>query len=171
MIRLSLAFIALATTAQAQSAAEIRLATEMLAEMQLPSFNNDREYCGYLAINDDGELVATPISEGEQSSCQYDGPEDGFLMIASIHTHGRYDADVPAEFPSVGDIEADEDEGVDGFVATPGGRLWYVDTEDMVVRQLCSLNCLPQDPRFRAGDDGVIEMSYTYQELLLLESE
>ena len=47
---------------------------------------------------------------------------------------------------AVGDIEADEDEGVDGFVATPGGRLWYVDTKDMIVRQLCSLNCLPQDP-------------------------
>ena len=57
MIRFSFAFIALATTAQAQSAAEIRLATEMLAEMQLPSFNNDREYCGYLAFNDEGELV------------------------------------------------------------------------------------------------------------------
>ncbi|MEL6690220.1 MAG: DUF4329 domain-containing protein [Pseudomonadota bacterium] len=171
MIRFVGALLALSGAAHAQSAAEIRLATEMLSEMQRPSFDNDREYCGYLAYDVNGTLVATPISEGEQSSCQYDGPEDGLVMVASIHTHGRYDQDVPAEFPSVGDIEADEDEGVDGFVATPGGRLWYVDTEDMIVRQLCSLNCLPQDPRFRAGDDGVIEMSYTYQELLLLESE
>ncbi|MEM6275492.1 MAG: DUF4329 domain-containing protein [Pseudomonadota bacterium] len=161
--------LAMAPTVQSQSADEVALAKEVLSSMQQPSFDDDREYCGYLAYDQTGDLVGTPISRGARDSCVYEGPEDGFVMAFSIHTHGRYSPDIPAEFPSVGDMEADEDEGVDGFVATPGGRLWYVDTEDMLVRQICGIGCLPQDPRFRPGDDGVVEISYTYEELLELE--
>ncbi|MEM1375444.1 MAG: DUF4329 domain-containing protein [Pseudomonadota bacterium] len=164
------AVMVLVPSVHAQSTDEVALAKEVLGSMQQPSFDNDREYCGYLAFNEAGDLVSTPISRGGRDSCVYDGPDDGFVMAFSIHTHGRYSQDIPAEFPSVSDIEADEDEGVDGFVATPGGRLWYVDTEDMLVRQICGIGCLPQDPRFRAGDDGVIEISYTYEELLELEA-
>ncbi|MEL6587917.1 MAG: hypothetical protein AAFQ50_14890, partial [Pseudomonadota bacterium] len=62
--------------------------------------------------------------------------------------------------------------GLVGFdVATPGGRLWYVDTTDMIVRQICGLGCLPQDPDFVEGADGDIAISYTYQELLDYEAE
>lgn len=163
-----LAFL-LATPALAQSTEEIAIAKATLSALQGPSFDQDREFCGYFAYDDAEELVATPASTGDRDSCLYDGPEDGYLMVLSYHTHGRFNTDYAAEVPSVGDIEADEEEGVDGFVATPGGRLWYVDTTDMIVRQVCGLGCLPQDPRFIPGDMGPVEVSYTYQELLELE--
>ena len=67
-------------------------------------------------------------------------------------------------------MEADEDEGIDGYVATPGGRLWYIDTEDMIATQICGLNCLPRDGRFVKGADGRVERSYTYEELIQREA-
>ena len=41
----------------------------------------------------------------------------------------------------------------------------------MIVRQICGLGCLPQDPNFVEGDAGPVEISYTYQELLDYEAE
>ncbi|MEL7300539.1 MAG: DUF4329 domain-containing protein [Pseudomonadota bacterium] len=155
---------------EAQSAEEVALAKATLGALQAPSFAQDREFCGYLAYDEAGALVATPATRGDRDSCLYDGPEDGLVMVLSYHTHGRFDTAYAAEVPSVSDIEADEDEGIDGFVATPGGRLWYVDTTDMVVRQLCGLGCLPQDPRFVPGDAGPVAASYTYAELLAYET-
>ena len=157
--------------ATAQSAEEIALAKDTLGALQQPSFDTDREYCGYFGYDADERLVATPITKGLRDECTYDGPEDDLVLVLSFHTHGRFNPDYAAEVPSVTDIEADEAEGIDGFVATPGGRLWYVDTTDMIVRQVCGLGCLPQDPRFIEGADGDIEISYTYQELLDYESE
>ncbi|MEM9855174.1 MAG: DUF4329 domain-containing protein [Pseudomonadota bacterium] len=159
----------IAPPAIAQSMEEISLAKAALSALQGPSFDQNREFCGYFAYDEDDNLVATPATTGERDSCLYEGPEEGFVMVLSYHTHGRFDREYAAEVPSVADIEADEEEGIDGFVATPGGRLWYVDTTDMIVRQICGLGCLPQDPRFIAGDSGPIEISYTYQELLEFE--
>ena len=59
-------------------------------------------------------------------------------------------------------MEGDEDEGIDGWVATPGGRLWYIDTTDMVTFQICGIGCLPSDP-----DSGIIEQSYSYDDLVI----
>jgi hypothetical protein len=56
-------------------------------------------------------------------------------------------------------MEGDADEGIDGYVATPGGRLWYIDTVDMVASQLCGIGCLPRDPKFVAGQNGEIALS------------
>lgn len=168
-IALTLAALMAATSTQGQSTEEIDLATAALSALQGPSFDQDREFCGYLAYDVDGALVATPATTGERDTCLYDGPEDGYVMVLSYHTHGRFSTDFAAEIPSVSDIEADEAEGIDGFVATPGGRLWYVDTTDMIVRQICGIGCLPVDPRFIEGDAGPVAQSYTYQELLDLE--
>ncbi|MEM8592987.1 MAG: DUF4329 domain-containing protein [Pseudomonadota bacterium] len=164
------AFIAaapfLGPTATAQSAEEIALAKVTLGALQAISFTEKREFCGYFAYDAADNLVATPATRGTLDSCAYEGPEDGLVLVISYHTHGNYDTSYAAEIPSVDDYETDEEEGVDGFVATPGGRLWYVDTADELVRQICGLGCLPQDPDFKAGDWGEIEISYTYEELL-----
>ena len=168
-IALTLAALLAASSVQGQSTEEIDLATAALSALQGPSFDQDREFCGYFAYDVDGALVATPATTGERDTCLYDGPEDGYVMVLSYHTHGRFSTDFAAEIPSVSDIEADEAEGIDGFVATPGGRLWYVDTTDMIVRQICGIGCLPVDPRFIEGDAGPVAQSYTYQELLDLE--
>lgn len=169
---LTLTGFLVATPALAQERAEVTLVKQIFAQIQPLSFKNDREYCGYLARKPDGTLTATPAKKGQRDSCEPRAPkDDDWLIVASYHTHGAFDMDVPAEFPSVTDIEADEDEGIDGYVATPGGRLWYVDTTEMAVGQICGIGCLEQDPNFEAGLDGTIAQSYTYRQLLDIEAE
>ncbi|MEX0365029.1 MAG: DUF4329 domain-containing protein [Ruegeria sp.] len=142
---------------------------ERFAPIQHLSFAAGLEYCGYLGTDPSGHLAFTEMVRGDRNGCTPPDLPNGFTPIASMHTHGAYDATVPAEFPTVLDMEADRNEGVNGYVATPGGRLWYIDSEAMETYQLCGLGCLPQDPGFHAGDDGVIAQSYTYQELEALE--
>jgi hypothetical protein len=170
MMKLILPLALLATPAVAQNTAESQLAKQVLEDLQAVSFQNEREYCGYLVINTEGTLVATPAAVGEESSCLPDDPPQDVVSGASKHTHGAFEYDTPAEFPSVGDMEGDEAEGIDGYVSTPGGRLWYIDSTDMIASQLCNIGCLSQDPNFEAGLDGDIKVSYSYDELLTLES-
>ena len=96
-----------------------------------------------------------------------DDPTNLELITASYHTHGGFSPDYSSELPSGTDMEGDEDEGIDGWVATPGGRLWYIDTTDMVTFQIFGIGCLPSDPEFIAGDSGIIEQSYSYDDLVI----
>jgi hypothetical protein len=171
MIRYILSFVALATPVTAQNTAEAQLAKEALEQLQAVSFERNREHCGYLIIGPNDELAVSDTVAGDAGSCLPPVIPTDVVIIASIHTHGAFDYDTPSEFPSVGDIEGDEAEGIDGYVSTPGGRLWYIDTTDMVVSQLCGIGCLSQDPRFEAGLDGDIKISYTYEEMLELEAQ
>ena len=148
---------------------EADFAKAVLNNLQAASFSNNREFCGYLVRAADGGLAATPARKGRISSCRADNPPEDLLLLASYHTHGAFEYDTPAEFPSVGDVEADSAEGVDGYIATPGGRLWYVDGEDMVASLLCGVGCMIQDPNFQAGLDGDIAVSYTLGQLRALE--
>lgn len=93
------------------------------------------------------------------------------MPVASYHTHGAFEYETPAKFPSVSDLEADEAEGVDGYITTPGGRLWYVDGVDQIASQMCGIGRLTQDPNFEAGLDGELLISYTIDELRALEAE
>jgi hypothetical protein len=93
------------------------------------------------------------------------------LIIASYHTHGAFEYDTPAEFPSLSDVEADAYEGINGYVSTPGGRLWYVNGVNLTVEQICGVGCMVQDPNFEAGLDGQIKKSYSIDELRVLEAE
>ena len=140
------------------------------AQPQLRSFETDREYCGYLMQYRNGELGFTEMIQGGYDGCTPYLPMGDSFPIASMHTHGAYSKDVPAEFPTVLDMDSDRIENVNGYVATPGGRLWYIDSRAGTARQLCGIGCLPQDPDFRPGDDGLIAESYTYEELVKLEA-
>ncbi len=163
-------FIALPGAAVAQENDEIRFVMGLFAQIQPISFAENREYCGYIGLDDNDRWVSTPVTRGQRDECTPEWPED-FDPFASFHTHAGFDLDAYSEVPSVIDIEADEEEGVDGWVATPGGRLWFVDTTDMVVSQICGTGCLNQDPKFVEGAMGVIEQSYTYEEMLALEAQ
>ena len=149
--------------------AQIAAVKERFAPIQLLSFAVGFEYCGYLGRSAQGEMIFTEMARGDWDGCTPPGPPDGFTPLASLHTHGAYDPFVPAEFPTVLDIEADNAEGVDGYVATPGGRLWFIDGAAMIAYQICGLGCLPQDPDFRPGDDGIISSFYTVSDLEALE--
>lgn len=149
--------------------AEVAAVKMRFAEMQALSFATDVEYCGYLLRLPDESLGFSEMVRGGHDGCTPELPLPGSTLLASMHTHGSYDPDVPAEFPTVIDIDSDRRERVNGFVATPGGRLWFIDSRAGQVTQLCGLNCLPQDPFFQPGDDGIIAQSYTRAELEQLE--
>lgn len=165
------ALILTATPALAQDKAEIDFARNVLEFLQPKSFEHDREYCGYLAYDADDNLVATPARKGRRDSCMPAEPDENLYVFASYHTHGAFDYDAPAEFPSSTDVIGDNEEGIDGYISTPGGRLWYVDGEAMTVRQLCSVGCLSSDPNFIAGLDGEIAHTYTIDQLKEWEGE
>lgn len=149
---------------------QVDLVKDRLAPLQFLSFAAKYEYCGYLCRTPDGDLVFTEMVRGGHNGCTPEMPKNDLTRIASLHTHGAYDPTVPAEFPTVRDMESDRREGVTGYIATPGGRLWFIDSQAMTAVQLCGLGCLPQDPNFRAGDDGPIARMYTHDALKALEN-
>ena len=136
---------------------------------QQRSFAQDREYCAYLWRSRNGRLKVIPFRAGGRNGCSPYWPTNGIRPIASIHTHGAYDPGVPAEFPTTQDMDTDAAEGVNGYIATPGGRLWYLDARARVAVQLFGIGCLARDPHFRAGDDGTIRRRYTYDQLRAIE--
>ncbi|MBI6628593.1 DUF4329 domain-containing protein [Pontibaca salina] len=149
--------------------AEIDAVKARLAPIQLLSFATGREYCGYLGELANERLFFTEMIRGGHDGCTPRLPRRAAQVRASLHTHGAYDPSVPAEFPTVLDMDSDAREGVNGYVATPGGRLWYINSRALVAIQICGEGCLPQDERFRTGDDGPIRNRYTREELLQLE--
>ncbi|MDU9004972.1 DUF4329 domain-containing protein [Sedimentitalea todarodis] len=148
---------------------DVAAAKDWLVRVQRLSFATDREYCGYLGHTADGAILVTEMVRGGHDGCTPAMPDSQVSLIASLHSHGAYDPDVPAEFPTSRDMESDAREGVNGYISTPGGRLWYIDSTAMIAVQVCGLGCLPQDPAFHPGDDGAIRSRYTHDGLRMLE--
>ena len=153
-----------------ENAVETAAVIKRLAPLQQLSFATSFEYCGYLGRTPDGAIGFTAMIRGGHNGCTPKMPDGGLSLVASMHTHGAYDPQVPAEFPTVRDMQSDTSEGVNGYISTPGGRLWFIDSAAAEARQLCGLGCLPQDPNFHAGDYGPIATRYSYDELRDLES-
>ncbi|GHE99181.1 hypothetical protein GCM10016455_19890 [Aliiroseovarius zhejiangensis] len=166
MRALFLALFILPLPAWAQEPGELALVKKVFAKLQPISIRADREYCGYIGYDKSGKLVASKAMRGGKGNCMSRDPTELVTVIASYHTHGAFSTRYANEVPSGDDMETDEMEGVDGWVATPGGRLWYIDTTDMVASQICGIGCLPMDARFREGDMGRIAQSYTYGQLI-----
>jgi len=152
--------------ATAQPTGEMEAAREILLELQSRSFAENREYCGYIGLMPDGTYMATEVTRGTSDSCLSRGDESPFVEVtASFHTHAGYDPDADSEVPSVEDLAGDIDEGVNGYVATPGGRLWFNDGGDGVAYLICGPNCMGQDPRYREDVSDPIQDSYSLDEL------
>ena len=139
--------------------------TRLFTRLQIQSFEKRREYCGFVGRGANGALRVTPPQPGRRDSCPLDWPND-MEVIASYHTHGAFDFTYYNELPSDIDMESDQSLGVNGWIATPGGRLWYVDSERMVATQVCGVGCLPIAPNFYKAQAGHIAPAYTYEELL-----
>lgn len=148
-----------------QSGQEVALVRSLFAQLQPISIQTGAEYCGLIGFDAFGTLIATQAERGDAASCAIEGQGRIEVVTASYHTHGAFSTDYFNELPSVTDVEGDEADGIDGYIATPGGRLWYVDSSERVMSQLCGLGCLPSDPRFIPGDGGPVAQSYTYEEL------
>ena len=150
------------------------VAETALTKAQDLSLKNNREYCGYLAFDGDDKLRFTDPLKGDVESCEPPYVDDDWELIASYHTHGAIDpneTDVTFELPSTGDLESDMDEGVDGFLSTPGGRFWFIDTIDEVVIMLGDIGYFKKDRNFERdwGCEPLDE--HTFDEIYIMEEE
>jgi Domain of unknown function (DUF4329) len=151
--------------AQPRTEAEVLFAKSILNDLQETSFNQDREYCGFIGLDIEGDFVATEAVRGEEDGCQPEEPGSDIAILASYHTHAAFSEGYDSERPSTIDLEADVAEGIDGYVATPGGRLWYNDAAAGETRMICGSFCLVQDPRYEPFDDVPLETIYGLDEL------
>jgi hypothetical protein len=138
-------------------------ATTLLNDIQPASIAEGREYCGYIFESGAGGLAATAPRRGSEDYCDLPEPDDS--VIASYHTHGGYSEDYDNEVPSTDDVMGDFDAGIDGYIGTPGGRVWLVDYDAQIARQLCSEMCITSDPKNDPGDAGFVPQSFTLDEL------
>lgn len=139
------------------------LAKATLNALQSQSFRNNREYCGYIGLDENGRLTATGAATGRMSRCRPNPPPRDWVLIASYHTHGAYEEYVASEIPSTNDLNADFQEGTNGYISTPGGRLWFVDGRARKATLVCGPRCLKQDPLFFPNQR--VRTSYTLEEL------
>jgi hypothetical protein len=149
---------------------ELAFVTRILTDLQRRSFTENREFCGYIGLDRDGQLITTRAMPGNEASCPLPDIPAGMRLIASYHTHGTYSPYYASEWPTTQDMATDASDDIDGYISTPGGRLWHVDTDTMTVTQLCGRGCLPQDPRYVAAEDGPLRRVMSYQELQIWES-
>jgi len=137
-----------------------------LGAMQARSFDDRLELCAIIFEDSEGKLQSSEVRPGDEATCDlkyFDAP--GMAPLASIHTHGAFDADYDSEVPSLIDLEGDIGDRMDGYVATPGGRLWRVDWQRERAVLVCGAGCLAQDPAYRACPDDTVAASYTGAEL------
>ena len=170
-VRAAIAQNAAFPTAEATgTGAELAFVTDILAQAQLVSFQRNAEHCGYIGLDPQNRLIATPTVPGIEAACRLPPVPPDMRVLASFHTHSTYSPLYDSEYPTTQDLMTDAGDNIDGYISTPGGRLWYHDSDTLTVRQLCGRGCLPQDPNYVAADDGPIRDSYTLDTLRLREA-
>ncbi|WP_377505992.1 DUF4329 domain-containing protein [Octadecabacter sp. R77987] len=140
-------------------------AVAFLNTIQAQSFAERRELCGFFILQPNGQITATPPRGGTFASCEMDAPRPGSGIFASYHTHGAYGPDYDNEVPSDIDLLSDWDFGLNGYVSTPGGRVWRVDFSDRNTVQVCGQGCVLVDRGFVPEDEAGIRPSYTLSQL------
>lgn len=143
------------------------LARELLSGLQSASIRGNREYCGLIARAPDGALTQVRARRGSRAGCTYPRAPRGHKVVASYHTHGAFLERYDNEVPSLLDVLTDLRAGTNGYVSTPGGRLWYVDLRRREVRLICGPRCLPWDRRYRVTPGDRIATRYSMQDLAL----
>ena len=141
-------------------------ARERLDAMQARSFAEKVELCAIVFETSTGELDSTEVKVGDEATCDlryFDEP--GMAPLASIHTHGAFDENYDSEVPSLIDLEGDIESQIDGYVATPGGRLWRVDWRQERAVLVCPEGCLRQDPAYRSCPGDPIAPAYNSAQL------
>lgn len=141
-------------------------ARSQLAAVQQRSFDEGIELCGIIFERSDGTLGASQVRKGSEASCgiaYFDEP--GMRPLASFHTHGAFNSDYDSEVPSIIDLRNDAATGMDGYVATPGGRFWWVDARGPTAIEVCAAACLPRDPAYQPCPAARPQTRYSFQAL------
>jgi hypothetical protein len=150
-----------------QTRAEVQAVRSVFNAIQPTSIEENREYCGYLFKDAFGLLAVTEPRRGAKASCSPRWPRNNVDVLASYHTHGAFDPDYDGEVPSYEDMASDILEAVDGYVATPSGRVWYIDANRKEARLVCGPGCVVSDPTYQPGFDEIIRQRYSLQDLSL----
>jgi len=153
-----------------RSAAEVAFIKARLNAIQPRSIAEDREYCGYLGLLPNGDFAISPPKRGAPAGCTPANPPANMRIIASYHTHAAYAPRYDSEVPSATDLEGDISEGINGYVSTPGGRLWFTDGAARSTTQVCGIGCVAADPRFRPEHANPVQQSYSLAALRLRQS-
>ncbi|MEO0767012.1 MAG: DUF4329 domain-containing protein [Pseudomonadota bacterium] len=152
--------------AVAQTQTEIAFMSRVFNDIQGQSIAEDREYCGLIGIDEAGNYVATEPRRGRTATCLPPNPAFAdFTVLASYHTHGSFNTEYFNEIPSFDDMRTDIEDGTDGYISTPGGRMWYVDARAQVAYQICGPNCLVPDPEHRDDPAFPVQQTYTLDDL------
>ncbi len=159
------ALLTMALPATAQSVEETELVHALFRSMNQQSITHNREVCGYIVRTPSGDLDISKVSWGGPAACATIPVEPGYTILSSWHTHAAWAPGYDGEVPSTIDVEGDMQMGVNGWVATPGGRLWFIDGQSGFMYQVCGRNCLPSDPGFYPQEHGPVEKQYTLAEL------
>ena len=138
-------------------------ATRLLNGLQPQSIAESREYCGYIIRTASGDIAATPANPGGEDFCELAAPDEG--TIASYHTHGSFSPRYDNEVPSVSDVLGDFGSRIDGYISTPGGRIWIVDFSERRARQVCGPRCVFSDPKDVPKAAGFVPQSFTLPQL------
>ena len=139
---------------------------DYLETVQEQSLDAEVEYCGYFIRRNGGDLRATAATRGEQYFCIPKIPAgDDAELVASYHTHGTFSPEADSEVPSVDDIIGDREEEIDGYIATPGGRVWFHDVETGRIEQVCGLGCIVADPNHDEGANAPVATTYSLKGL------
>lgn len=160
-LALALTLALLPATTKAQSTQETTFIMALMESMNALSVTLNREVCGYVLRDAAGVYSSTKVSWGGPASCASLPLIDGMTAVSSWHTHAAWGEGYDGEVPSTQDVEGDMSFGVNGWVGTPGGRLWFVDGTTGAMRQICGRGCLPVDPNFFPEEHGPVAESYT----------
>jgi len=147
------------------------LAVEHLDKVQAESVRENSEYCGFFGFDESGKLAATEPTKGTYFACESEMPPDDFVIVASYHTHGAYSSHYDSEVPSTGDLSADFERHVDGYLSTPAGRVWLTLVEEEVTIQLCGPGCVVSDTTFKPCPSDTPASEYKLNDLKLRESK
>ncbi len=151
--------------AHAQDVDEQQFAMALMQSMNRHSITYNREVCGYILRDQAGRLSSSKSSWGGRDSCAMMDAPAGMRIISSWHTHAAFDPRYDNEVPSTIDVEGDMGRGTNGWVATPAGRLWFIDGQTGVMRQVCGKNCLPADPYVVSEPHPEAAKTYTLDQL------
>ena len=149
----------------AQSEEETEFVMALLANLNTQSIQFNREVCGFIVRHPDGRLESTKLSWGTEASCASSPVPPGLEPISSWHTHAAWGRGYDGEVPSTIDVEGDMRFGVNGWVSTPGGRLWFINGQTGDMHQVCGRDCLPSDPGFVPEEHGPVAKEYSLEEL------
>ena len=93
----------------------------LLKALNPVSIRDHVEYAGRVYKNPDGTYSTTYPNKGTLAGSFAGKWPTGTQNAGDYHTHGAYDPEYDNENFSPGDKEGNDDEGVPGYLATPGG--------------------------------------------------